>query len=151
MKINICFSRPLKKNLFPFCKNLLSRFWNQKPIVKSRFLQKGNRFFFNGLLKHMLILKKNLFPFCNQKPIVKSKCQKLFVFWKTHFYNFKYENQCTLGKHILYLIIELKTFNVSQFYNGYCCYLKFTCSSDKVIKLFILSCLHLVRLRSWKK
>jgi len=48
------------------------------------------------------------------------------------------------GKHIPYLVIEMKTFNVSQFYNGFCCYLKSIYSSfDKVIKLFILSCLHL--------
>jgi hypothetical protein len=40
-------------------------------------------------------------------------------------------------------IIEMKTFNVPQFYNGFCCYFKSTCSSfDKVIKLFTLSCLH---------
>ncbi len=37
----------------------------------------------------------------------------------------------------------MKTFNVPQFYNGFCCYFKSTCSSfDKVIKLFTLSCLH---------
>jgi hypothetical protein len=47
------------------------------------------------------------------------------------------------SKHILYLIIEMKTFNVSQFYNGFCCYFKFIYFSfDKVIKLFTLSYLH---------
>jgi hypothetical protein len=36
----------------------------------------------------------------------------------------------------------MKTFNVSQFYNGFCCYFKFTYSSfDKGIKLFTLFCL----------
>jgi hypothetical protein len=41
--------------------------------------------------------------------------------------------------HILYLIIEMKTLNVPQFYNGFCCYFKYVCSSfDKVIK-FTLS------------
>ncbi len=49
---------------------------------------------------------------------------------KTYFHILKHENQWTLRK----------TFNVSQFYNGFCCYFKSTCSSfDKVIKLFILS------------
>jgi hypothetical protein len=37
----------------------------------------------------------------------------------------------------------MKTFNVPQFYNGFCWYFKSTCSKfDKVIKLFTLSCLH---------
>jgi hypothetical protein len=37
----------------------------------------------------------------------------------------------------------MKTFNVLQFYNGFFCYFKSTCSSfDKVIKLFTLFCLH---------
>ncbi len=37
----------------------------------------------------------------------------------------------------------MKTFNVSQFYNGFCFYFKSTYSNfDKVIKLFTLSCLH---------
>ncbi len=41
----------------------------------------------------------------------------------------------------------MKSFNVPQFYNGFCCYLKSTCSSfDKVIKLFTLSCLHPISL-----
>jgi hypothetical protein len=36
----------------------------------------------------------------------------------------------------------MKTFNVPQFYNGFCCYFKSICSSfDKVIK-FTLSNLH---------
>ncbi len=36
----------------------------------------------------------------------------------------------------------MKTFNVPQFCNGFCCYLKSICLNfDKVIK-FILSCLH---------
>ncbi len=46
-------------------------------------------------------------------------------------------------KHISYLVIEMKTFNVPQFYNGFYCYFKSTCSSfNKVLKLFTLSCLH---------
>jgi hypothetical protein len=37
----------------------------------------------------------------------------------------------------------MKTFNVPQFYNGFCYYFKFICSSfDKVIKLFTLFCVH---------
>ncbi len=37
----------------------------------------------------------------------------------------------------------MKKFNVPQFYNGFCCYLKSTCFSfDNVIMLFTLSCLH---------
>ncbi len=37
----------------------------------------------------------------------------------------------------------MKTFNVPQFYNGFCCYLKSICSSfDKAIKLFTLFYLH---------
>jgi hypothetical protein len=37
----------------------------------------------------------------------------------------------------------MKTFNVPQFYDGFCCYLKSTCSNfENVIKLFSLSCLH---------
>jgi hypothetical protein len=37
----------------------------------------------------------------------------------------------------------MKTFNVPQLYNGFCCYFRSICSSfDKVIKLFTLSCLH---------
>jgi hypothetical protein len=37
----------------------------------------------------------------------------------------------------------MKTFNVPQFYNGFCSYFKFICSSfDEVIMLFILFCLH---------
>jgi hypothetical protein len=37
----------------------------------------------------------------------------------------------------------MKTFNVPQFYNGFCCYFKSICFSfDKVFKLFILSCWH---------
>ncbi len=37
----------------------------------------------------------------------------------------------------------MKTLNVPQFYNRFCCYFKSICSSfDKVIKLFILFCLH---------
>jgi hypothetical protein len=37
----------------------------------------------------------------------------------------------------------MKTFNVPQFYNGFCYYFNFICSSfDKVIKLFTLTCLH---------
>ncbi len=37
----------------------------------------------------------------------------------------------------------MKTFNVPQFCNGFCCYFKSTCLSfDKVIKLFTLTCLH---------
>jgi hypothetical protein len=36
----------------------------------------------------------------------------------------------------------MKTFNVLQFYNGFCYYFKSTCSSfKKVVKLFTLSCL----------
>jgi hypothetical protein len=36
----------------------------------------------------------------------------------------------------------MKTLNVPQFYNEFCCYLKSICSSfDKEIMLFILSCL----------
>jgi hypothetical protein len=47
------------------------------------------------------------------------------------------------GKHVSYLVIEMKTLNVPQFYNGFCCYFKSICSSfDKVIKLFTLFCLH---------
>jgi hypothetical protein len=39
----------------------------------------------------------------------------------------------------------MKTFNVPQFYDEFCCYLKSTYFSfDKVFKLFTLSCLHLV-------
>jgi hypothetical protein len=46
-------------------------------------------------------------------------------------------------KYKLYFIIEMKTFNVPQFYNGFYCYFKSTYSRfDKVIKLFTLSCLH---------
>jgi hypothetical protein len=45
--------------------------------------------------------------------------------------------------NISYLIIQMKTFNVSQFYNEFCCYFKSICFNfDKVIKLFTLSCLH---------
>ncbi len=37
----------------------------------------------------------------------------------------------------------MKTLNVTQFYNGFHCYFEYTCSNfDKVIKLFILYCLH---------
>jgi hypothetical protein len=37
----------------------------------------------------------------------------------------------------------MKTFNVPQFYNGFCCYFKFIRSSfDEVIKFFTLFCLH---------
>jgi hypothetical protein len=43
---------------------------------------------------------------------------------------------------IPYLVIEMKTFNVSQFYNGFCCYFKSCSNFDKVIKLFTLFCLH---------
>jgi len=45
----------------------------------------------------------------------------------------------------------MKTFNVPQFCNGFCCYLKCThFSFDKVIKLFTLSCLHLKNhLKEW--
>jgi hypothetical protein len=46
-----------------------------------------------------------------------------------------------INVNIYFLIIEMKTFNVPKFYNGFCCYLKSTYSSfDKVIKLltFIL-------------
>jgi hypothetical protein len=47
------------------------------------------------------------------------------------------------GKHISYLVLEMRTFNVPQFYNGFCCYLKSICSSfDKVIKLFTIYFLH---------
>jgi hypothetical protein len=44
---------------------------------------------------------------------------------------------------LIFLIIEMKKFNVSQFYNEFCCYFKSTCFDfDKVIKLFTLFCLH---------
>jgi hypothetical protein len=47
------------------------------------------------------------------------------------------------GKNVSYLLIEMKTLNVPQFYNGFCCYFKYICCSfDKVIKLFTLFCLH---------
>jgi hypothetical protein len=37
----------------------------------------------------------------------------------------------------------MKTLNISQFYNGFCCSSKsISFSFDKVIKLFTLSCLH---------
>ncbi len=36
----------------------------------------------------------------------------------------------------------MKTFNVPQFYNGFCCYFKSISSFDKVIKLFTLFWLH---------
>jgi len=86
-------------------------------------------------------------PIWNQKPIVKSRHQELLVFWKTYLkptfivWNMKINTH--YGKHISYLVIEMKTFNVLEFYNGFCCYFKSTCSNfDKVIKLFTLSCLH---------
>jgi hypothetical protein len=46
----------------------------------------------------------------------------------------------------------MKKLNVPQFYNGFCCYFKFTCSSfDNVIKLFTLSCLDpILILAPWK-
>jgi hypothetical protein len=49
---------------------------------------------------------------------------------------------CTLeDKHTSYLVIKMKTFNVSQFYNGFCYYFKFTYSNfDEAIKLFTISC-----------
>ncbi len=48
------------------------------------------------------------------------------------------------GKHISYFIIQMKTFNVPQFNNGFYCYFESTCSSfHKVVKLFTLSYLHL--------
>ncbi len=38
----------------------------------------------------------------------------------------------------------MKTYNISQFYNGFFCYFESTCSSfDKVIKLFTLSCAYI--------
>ncbi len=44
-----------------------------------------------------------------------------------------------ISVNILYVIIEMKTFNVPQFYSKFYCYFKFTCFSfDKVIKLFTL-------------
>ncbi len=93
---------------------------------------------------YFLFVKTYLTPTWSPKPIVKTRHQKLLIFWKTYFYSLKYENQCTLGKHISYLVIEMKTFNVPQFYNGFCCYSKYISSSfDKIIKLFTLFCLHL--------
>jgi hypothetical protein len=96
---------------------------------------------------YFIFVRTYLTPTWNQKLIMKSRCQKLFVFWKTYLkpnftvWNMKINSH--QGKHLSYLVIEMKTFNVPQFYNGFCCYFKSTCSSfDKVINLFILSYLH---------
>ncbi len=78
---------------------------------------------------------------------MKSKHQKILVFLKSYLkpiFTIWNMNICAhYWNHKLYLIIEMKTFTISLFYNGFCCYFKSICSSfDKVIKLFILSCLH---------
>ncbi len=46
------------------------------------------------------------------------------------------------GKHISYIFIEMKTFNVPQFCNGFCYYfMSISSNFDKVMKLFTLFCL----------
>jgi hypothetical protein len=85
---------------------------------------------------------------------MKSKHQNLFVFWKKYlkptFTIWNMKINAHYCNHILYLIIKMKTFNVPQFYNGFYCYFKCTCSNfDKVIKLFTLFCLHPPRHFIW--
>ncbi len=96
---------------------------------------------------YLLFVKTYLTPTWNQKSIMKNKCQKLHVFWKTYlkptFMVWIMKINAHYGRHVSNLVIEMKIFNVPQFYNGFCCYCKSTCSNfDKVIKLFILFCLH---------
>ncbi len=75
MKINIV----IKKNLFPFCRNLLDTYLKPKAH-NDKYTSKA------------ICILKNLL--------------------KTNFYSLKYENNTHLDKHIPYLVIEMKTFNV---------------------------------------
>jgi hypothetical protein len=103
--------------------------------------------FYQVIKKKFLFVKTYLMPIWNQKPIVKSRCLKLLLFWKTYlkptFTIWNMKINAHQGKHISYLVIKMKTFNVPQFYNGFCCYFKSICSSfNNIIELFILFYLH---------
>jgi hypothetical protein len=88
------------------------KFWESQWTPKSRFRECE----YHPPTFPKVRLWHYLTPTWNQKPIMKNRCQKLLVIWKTYLkpifivWNMKINAHCS--KHISYLVIEMKTFNV---------------------------------------